>query len=54
MQAVRHLLCPVDLSEPSAHALRYAAAFRVLRKLSCFVLTVKPDGFASQVRVETA
>jgi nucleotide-binding universal stress UspA family protein len=27
MQTIRHLLCPVDLSEPSAQALRYAAAF---------------------------
>jgi len=26
MQTIRHLLCPVDLSTPSAHALRYAAA----------------------------
>ena len=27
MQTIRQLLCPVDLSEPAAHALRYAAAF---------------------------
>jgi nucleotide-binding universal stress UspA family protein len=26
MQTIRHLLCPVDLSEPSAQALRYGAA----------------------------
>jgi nucleotide-binding universal stress UspA family protein len=26
MQTIRHLLCPVDLSDPSAQALRYAAA----------------------------
>jgi len=28
MLAIKHLLCPVDLSEPSADAVRYAAALR--------------------------
>lgn len=28
METIRHVLCPVDLSKPSAQALRYAAAFR--------------------------
>jgi nucleotide-binding universal stress UspA family protein len=30
MQAIRHLLCPVDLSEPAGQALRYAARLRSL------------------------
>jgi nucleotide-binding universal stress UspA family protein len=41
MQTIRHLLCPVDLSEPSAHALRHAAALRSVLNAELTILNVR-------------
>jgi nucleotide-binding universal stress UspA family protein len=44
MAAIRRLLCPVDLSEPSARALRYAAALRSVLDGELAILYVSPTG----------
>jgi nucleotide-binding universal stress UspA family protein/ribosomal protein L37E len=41
MQTIQHVLCPVDLSEPSAQALRYAAAFSSVVNADLTVLYVR-------------
>ena len=41
MQTIRHLLCPVDLSEPAGRALRYAAALRSVLNGNLTVLCVR-------------
>lgn len=44
MQIVRRLLCPVDLSEPSAHALRHAAVLRSVLDGDLTILYVRAVG----------
>ena len=41
MQTIRHLLCPVDLSESSAQALRYAVALSSLVNGDLTILYVR-------------
>ena len=44
MRPIRRLLCPVDLSEPSAEALRYAAALRSVVDGDLTILYVRAAG----------
>lgn len=44
MKAITRLLCPVDLSEPSAQALRYAASLASMLSAELTVLHVRADG----------
>jgi nucleotide-binding universal stress UspA family protein len=44
MQAIRHVLCPVDLSEPSADALRYADGLRSVVDGDLTILYVRAAG----------
>jgi hypothetical protein len=41
MQTIRHLLCPVDLSEPAGQSLRYAAALSSLLGSDLTILYVR-------------
>jgi nucleotide-binding universal stress UspA family protein len=43
MQTIRHLLCPVDLSEPAGQSLRYAAALSLLLGSDLTILYVRSD-----------
>ena len=43
MQKIRHLLCPVDLSEPAVQALRYAAALSSLLGGDLTILYVRSN-----------
>jgi nucleotide-binding universal stress UspA family protein len=48
MHTIKHLLCPVDLSEHSAQALRYAAAFSSVLDCDLTILYVRAGSAAHQ------
>jgi nucleotide-binding universal stress UspA family protein len=53
LRAIKHLLCAVDLSEPSAQALRFAAELRVAMDADLTVLHVRTHrGHASDPRTQ--